>query len=91
MIVTLNRQHCAFYLNTGACRFGDKCVMPHVKPIMSPTLLIPKMYENSASEIAMAEGLEMPEEQMAKEIKKFREFYSIAFLFLAKFGHIKEL
>ena len=38
--------NCAFFLKTGACRFGDRCSKQHPRPPSSVTLLIPAMYES---------------------------------------------
>ena len=43
-----DRVNCPFYYKIGACRHGDKCSRKHNKPLISPTLLFPKMYINPA-------------------------------------------
>jgi hypothetical protein len=37
--------HCAFFLKTGACRYGSKCSKTHLIPSQSTTLLIRNFYE----------------------------------------------
>jgi hypothetical protein len=37
--------HCAFFLKTGACRYGSKCSKTHLMPLQSTTLLIRNFYE----------------------------------------------
>lgn len=51
-----DKVNCSFYFKIGACRHGDKCTRLHHRPALSPTLLIPHMYENPPIAIAIAEG-----------------------------------
>lgn len=37
--------HCAFFLKTGSCRFGDRCGKGHPYPTLSPTILLKNMYD----------------------------------------------
>ena len=86
-----DKVNCPFYFKTGACRYGDRCTRRHLKPSISQTLLFKNMYQNPPIAIAMAEGHQVPEEQMMEAIKEFHGFYSEVFLEFSKFGEIEEL
>ena len=61
--------NCAFFLKTGACRFGDRCSKQHPRPASSVTLLIPGMFESFGLKEQMLDerdqdtGLEVSDQQ----------------------------
>eukprot|EP00794_Sanderia_malayensis_P011239 gene11239-12419_t len=70
--------NCAFYLKTGACRFGERCSRQHPRPENSKTLLIPNMFQDVRLTETMLDeknqdaGLEFDEDEL---YQNFREFY----------------
>ena len=49
------------------------------------------MYTSSATELALAQGNRVSEEEIKKSLYAFEEFYEEVFLELANFGEIDEL
>ncbi|CEP60013.1 uncharacterized protein LALA0_S01e01024g [Lachancea lanzarotensis] len=45
-----DRDKCHFYYKIGACRHGDRCSKKHIRPSISPTLLVPNMYWKPSSD-----------------------------------------
>jgi len=69
--------NCAFYLKTGACRFGDRCSRQHPRPSSSQTLLIPNMFQDvRLTEVMLDEKdqdveLEFDEDELYSNFKSF--------------------
>ncbi|KAL5476281.1 hypothetical protein EMCRGX_G026205 [Ephydatia muelleri] len=69
--------NCAFFLKTGACRFGDRCSKQHPRPASSVTLLIPGMFESFGLKEQMLDerdqdtGLEFDEREQFAQFEAF--------------------
>ena len=86
-----DKTNCPFYFKIGACRHGDKCTRVHNKPTSSDTIIIKNMYLNTPTEIAIAEGKKVSEEDIVEANKAFETFYEEVFLKFAEFGKLEEL
>merc|ERR1711904_154930 len=57
----LDRVNCPFYYKIGACRHGSRCSRQHNKPTVSPTILLPNMYQHPALQAERGlDGLPFP-------------------------------
>lgn len=86
-----DRVNCPFFLKNGACRYGARCSRQHLKPTKSVTLLFSHMYQNPAIAIALAEGHQVPDEEILKVIEHFESFFAEVFLEVAQWGEIEEM
>lgn len=86
-----DKVNCPFYFKIGACRHGDKCTRIHNKPVSSETILIKNMYQNNPSEINIAEGKRVSDEELKQAAKLFEDFYEEVFLKLAEYGRIVDM
>eukprot|EP00887_Chlorella_sp_A99_P001856 scaffold19.g1856.t1 len=86
-----DRVNCPFYFKIGACRHGDRCSRLHNRPTISPTLLLPNLYQNPVLNAPLGpDGLPMPVEP--KRVQEFFEdFFEDVFEELAKFGEVEHL
>ena len=57
--------NCPFFYKMGACRHGDRCSRLHHKPLFSPTILLPHMYQNPRVVLTHANG---PHGQMPQQL-----------------------
>lgn len=60
-----NSVNCPFFYKMGACRHGDRCSRLHHKPLFSPTILLPHMYQNPRVILTHANG---PHGQMPQQL-----------------------
>lgn len=68
----------------GACRHGSKCLRQHMKPTVSPTILLPNLYQ---SPVWTAPDTTTPEQEQ----EALENFYVEMFEELAKFGDIEQI
>lgn len=46
IITNPGQEMCNFFLKTGCCRFGDRCLKNHIRPGVSNIILIPKFFHH---------------------------------------------
>ncbi|EIE27768.1 RNA-binding domain-containing protein [Coccomyxa subellipsoidea C-169] len=86
-----DRVNCPFYFKIGACRHGDRCSRLHNRPTISPTLLLPNLYQNPALNAPPGpDGLPMPVDAR-KSQEHFEDFYEDIFEEMDKYGQIEHL
>eukprot|EP00884_Botryococcus_braunii_P012973 jgi/Botrbrau1/21677/Bobra.43_1s0074.1 len=86
-----DRVNCPFYFKIGACRHGDRCSRLHNRPTISPTLLLPNMYQNPALNAPPGpDGLPIAIDPR-KSQEHFEDFYEDIFEELDKYGEIENL
>ncbi|CAK0785538.1 hypothetical protein CVIRNUC_008748 [Coccomyxa viridis] len=86
-----DRVNCPFYFKIGACRHGDRCSRLHNRPTISPTLLLPNLYQNPALNAPPGpDGLPMPVDAR-KSQEHFEDFYEDIFEEVDKFGEVEHL
>ncbi|KAL4436450.1 hypothetical protein ABPG74_003016 [Tetrahymena malaccensis] len=86
-----DKVNCPFYFKIGACRYENKCLRIHNRPSESQTILIKHMYQNSPTELALAQGNRVAEDEAQKALNHYEEFYEEVFLELASYGEIDDL
>jgi splicing factor U2AF subunit len=86
-----DKVNCPFYFKIGACRHGDGCTRQHNKPPLSQTLLFFHLYQNPRAAIAFADGINVPEEELAEAAAHFDEFYEEIFEEFQKYGEILDV
>lgn len=86
-----DKVNCPFYFKIGACRYENKCLRIHNRPSESQTVLIKHMYQNSPTELALAQGNRVSEEDAKKALDHYEEFYEEVFLELANYGEVDDL
>uniref|UniRef100_M1DPM6 Uncharacterized protein n=1 Tax=Solanum tuberosum TaxID=4113 RepID=M1DPM6_SOLTU len=74
--------NCPFYFKIGACRHGDRGSRLHTKPSISPTLLLPNMYQRP-DVLTRIDPLIMQQH--------FEDFYEDLFEELNNYGEIENL
>ncbi|KAG5629283.1 hypothetical protein H5410_001000 [Solanum commersonii] len=72
-----DRVNCPFYFKIDACRHGDRCFRLHTKPSISPTLLLPNMFQRPIDPLKMQQH--------------FEDFYEDLFEKLNNYGEIENL
>ncbi|KAL5725519.1 hypothetical protein ACHQM5_008656 [Ranunculus cassubicifolius] len=85
-----DRVNCPFYFKVGACRHGDGCSRLHIKPNISPTLLLSNMYQRLDMITPGIDGLGQPIDPR-KIQDHFEDFYEDLFEELSKYGEIESL
>jgi len=86
-----DKVNCSFYFKIGACRHGDSCTKLHNKPLVSQTIMIHHMYQNTPASLAMAAGIKVPEEASKEAVHHFEDFYEEVFAELTRFGEVEEM
>jgi len=51
-----DKVNCSFYFKIGACRHGQKCLRNHMRPTVSPTILMPNLYQSPKWAVMANEG-----------------------------------
>lgn len=82
--------NCPFYFKIGACRHGDRCSRLHIKPSISPTLLLSNMYQRPDMITPGIDPLGQPMDPR-KIQQHFEDFYEDLFEELSKYGEIESL
>jgi len=88
--------HCAFYLKTGACRFGPSCSKAHPYPVSSPVILLRNFYEPLYGALKRDVQLNEDEDEdleidESEAYNHFQEFYADTAPELRQFGEIVQL
>merc|ERR1719282_907140 len=86
-----DRVHCPFYYKIGACRHGDRCSRQHNKPTMSPTIIIPNMYQTPAQQFQLQTGQPPPFIDPKQAEEHLLDFYEDVSEELGKFGELEEM
>lgn len=80
-----DKVNCSFYFKIGACRHGNKCLRQHMKPTVSPTILLPNLYQSPVWTAPAGTFTD------AQEKEHLENFYLEMFEELAKFGDIDQI
>jgi hypothetical protein len=88
--------HCAFYLKTGACRFGPACSKAHPYPVSSPVILLRNFYAPLYGALKREVQLDEDEDEdleidETEAYNHFQEFYADTVPELRQFGEIVQL
>ncbi|CAL5207829.1 unnamed protein product [Lathyrus oleraceus] len=85
-----DRVNCPFYFKIGACRHDDRCPRLHIRPTISPTLLLSNMYQHPDIITPDINPNDQPIDP--RQIQQhFEDFYKYIFLEISKFGYIEPL
>lgn len=85
---------CNFFHKMGACRHGDGCNKLHVRPAVSPTLLLPMMYPNPRAiqhctdELGRPMDIDFDDKYLKKH---FERFYADVWQTVLEFGDVAEI
>ncbi|CUS23813.1 LAQU0S12e00606g1_1 [Lachancea quebecensis] len=74
-----DRDKCHFYYKIGACRHGDRCSKKHIRPLHSPTVLVPNMYRRPESDDSEVQQ------------REFDAFYEDVYIEACKFGELQAM
>lgn len=81
--------HCAFYLKTGACRYGDTCSKCHPYPTGSTTILIKNMYDGlGMSDVADEDNDDDLEHDEEEIMQHFSDFFKDVVPVFESYGNI---
>ncbi|XP_015161220.1 splicing factor U2af small subunit A-like [Solanum tuberosum] len=93
--------NCPFYFKIGACRHGDRGSRLHTKPSISPTLLLPNMYQRPdvltrIDPLIMQQHFEIGSlggsfDGMSLILMMLQDFYEDLFEELNNYGEIENL
>ncbi|KAK6802694.1 hypothetical protein RDI58_000477 [Solanum bulbocastanum] len=60
-----DRVNCPFYFKIGAFRHGDRCSRLHTKSSISPTLLLPNMFQRPIDPLKMQQHFEVKKSKLS--------------------------
>lgn len=86
------KELCPFFIKMAACRFGNKCAKNHVRPKISPILMVPSFFTSirldnaTINEYGSELTLEYDETEMEGD---FHEFFEDVLPEFQKFGRIE--
>lgn len=86
-----DRVNCPFYFKIGTCRNGDRCNRLHVKPTISPTLLLTHLYPSTQDALTVANDEDWEDETYNRAQEHLEIFYEEIFLELARYGEIEDM
>jgi splicing factor U2AF subunit len=88
-----DKVNCPFWHKMGACRHGTACERKHNQPLLSPTIILPHLYQNPMAILHAGTGgtVQLTKDQEETIERDFHETFVDIFDEVSKFGEVAEI
>jgi splicing factor U2AF subunit len=87
-----DKVNCPFFYKMGACRHGAQCDRKHHHPLISPTVMVPHLYQNPLAHVFRTSGaLSLSREDEATVARAYEQTFIDIFDEVSRYGEVDEI